>query len=95
MAKHLIAQVKNFSNTPGQDSDCSAFFVPRRTLVCEKILEDEGVVGDVTIGEYPLYFIPLEPDLLSLELESSFQELYLVWHPYLGSHGNLCGAHRW
>ena len=52
--------------------------MPRRTLVCEKILEDEGVLGDLTIGEFPLHFIPLEPDLLSLELESSFEELYLV-----------------
>ncbi|KAF8424631.1 Sec1-like protein [Tirmania nivea] len=75
---HLIAnQVKHYGKIPGQDADCSAFFVPRRTLVCEKILEEEGVVGDITIGEYPLYFVPLEADLLSLELEHSFQELYL------------------
>lgn len=52
--------------------------MPRRTLVCEKILEDEGVLGDVTIGEFPLHFLTLEPDLLSLELEDSFEELYLV-----------------
>ncbi|KAI5786395.1 Sec1-like protein [Peziza echinospora] len=76
-AQLISAQVKNYSKIPGQEFDCSAFFVPRRTLVCEKVLEDEGVVGDISIGEYPLYFIPLEPDLLSLELESSFQELYL------------------
>lgn len=75
---HLIAsQVKYYGKIPDQDVDCSAFFVPRRTLVCEKILEEEGVVGDITIGEYPLYFVPLEADLLSLELEHSFQELYL------------------
>lgn len=70
--------MKHYGKIPGQDVDCSAFFVPRRTLLCEKILEDEGVVGDITIGEYPLYFVPLEPDLLSLELDHSFQELYLV-----------------
>jgi hypothetical protein len=51
---------------------------PRRTLVCEKIFEDEGILGEITIREFPLYFIPLEHDLLSLELESSFEELYLV-----------------
>ena len=51
---------------------------PRRTLVCEKIFEDEGILGEITIREFPLYFIPLENDLLSLELESSFEELYLV-----------------
>lgn len=36
------------------------------------------MIGDITIGEYPLYFLPLEKDLLSLELDSSFQELYMV-----------------
>ena len=35
-------------------------------------------MGEITIREFPLYFIPLEHDLLSLELESTFEELYLV-----------------
>ena len=52
--------------------------MPRRTLVCEKIFEDEGILGEIAIREFPLYFLPLEPDVLSLELESSFEELYLV-----------------
>jgi hypothetical protein len=42
------------------------------------LLEDGGVLGDLTIGEFPLHIIPLEPDLVSLELEDSFEELYLV-----------------
>jgi hypothetical protein len=47
-------------------------------LVCDKILEDQGVLGDVSTAEFPLYFVPLEKDVLSLELEESFTELYLV-----------------
>lgn len=52
--------------------------VPRRTLVCNKILEDAGVLGDVSVEEFPLYLIPLEQDVLSLELADSFGDLYLV-----------------
>jgi hypothetical protein len=52
--------------------------VPRRTLVSDRILEEAGVLGEVTIGECPLFLIPLEPDLLSLELEDAFSDLYLV-----------------
>lgn len=26
-------------------------FVPRRTIACERVLEEEGVLGDVAIGE--------------------------------------------
>ena len=55
----------------------SIFWVPRRTLVAEKILEESGVLGDTTIAEFPLYFLPLEKDLLSLELDESFADLYL------------------
>lgn len=36
-------------------------------------MEEEGVIGNVTIGEYPLYFIPFDEDVLSLELERSFK----------------------
>lgn len=40
------------------------------------------MIGDITLGEYPLYFMPLEPDLLSMELDSTFKELYLVRYKY-------------
>jgi len=76
----FTAHIKSNAKIPGQQFEYNVMFVPRRTLVCEKILEDEGVLGDLTIGEFPLHFIPLEPDLLSLELEDAFEELYLV-HP--------------
>ncbi|KAH8153772.1 uncharacterized protein LAJ45_01539 [Morchella importuna] len=73
----IAAHVKKNAKIPGQEFEYNVLFVPRRTLVCEKILEDEGVLGDVTLGEFPLHFLALEPDLLSLELEDSFEELYL------------------
>lgn len=37
------------------------------------MLEAEGVIANLTIGEYPLYFIPFDEDVLSLELERSFK----------------------
>jgi len=59
----------------------SIFWVPRKTLVSETILEEAGVLGDTTTSEFPLYFLPLEKDLLSLELEDSFSDLYLRRDP--------------
>lgn len=47
----------------------------------EKILEEAGVLGDTSIAEFPLYFLPLEQDLLSLELNDSFSDLYLRKDP--------------
>jgi vacuolar protein sorting-associated protein 33A len=57
--------------------EVSIIWVPRRTLVSNKILEDEGVLGDVNISELNIYFLPLENDILSLELTDSFNDLYL------------------
>ena len=52
--------------------------MPRRTLVSNLILEEAGVLGDISVEELPLYFTPLEQDVLSLGLEESFADLYLV-----------------
>ena len=47
-------------------------------MVSNKILEAEGVLGDVNISELPLFFLPLEDDMFSLELDGAFNDLYLV-----------------
>lgn len=43
------------------------------------ILEEAGVLGDVSLEALPLHFIPLEEDVLSLALDDSFGDLYLVY----------------
>ena len=45
------------------------------------ILEEHGVLGEANISELPLHFIPLEPDVLSLELQESFSDLSLRKDP--------------
>ncbi|KAG0228443.1 hypothetical protein BGW41_003421 [Actinomortierella wolfii] len=45
--------------------------------MCEMVLEKQGVFGSITKREYHLDFIPLEDDLLSLEWDTTFRELYL------------------
>jgi hypothetical protein len=46
--------------------------------VCERILEQEGVFGHVTLDEFHLDFIPLDSDLLSLEMPGFFKSFFLV-----------------
>ncbi|CCJ29484.1 unnamed protein product [Pneumocystis jirovecii] len=53
------------------------YLVSRRTSTCDKILEEEGVIGDLVIGSFPLWMIPFEEDLISLELKDSFKEIYM------------------
>jgi hypothetical protein len=43
-----------------------------------RILEEEGVLGDVTISSYNLQFIPLAEDVISLEYDNAFKEIWVV-----------------
>ncbi|KAM0241075.1 hypothetical protein ACHAPO_001877 [Fusarium lateritium] len=76
-AETIAAQIKRIQRESQTGHDFHIFWVPRRTLVSDKLLEDAGVLGDVNISELPLSFFPLEKDVLSLELDGSFRDLYL------------------
>ncbi|KAI0999300.1 Vacuolar protein sorting-associated protein [Podosphaera aphanis] len=78
--KHILSiaeHIKRMQRESQTGHEFSIFWVPRRTLVSEKLLEESGVLGDTNIAELPLFFLPLERDLLSLELDDAFVELYL------------------
>jgi hypothetical protein len=70
----LTEQIRLVRSESQTDHDFTVIWVPRRTLVSNTILEEHGVLGEANITELPLNFIPLEHDLLSLELENSFSE---------------------
>jgi len=72
------------------DHDFNVIWAPRRTLVSDQILEETGVLGDVSVFEFELLFVPLSEDVLSLESEASFADLYLVsCSTRLATHANL------
>ncbi|KAF9531871.1 ATP binding protein [Crepidotus variabilis] len=51
--------------------------VPRVSTLVSRILEEEGVLGDVTISSYNLQFIPVADDVISLEHENTLRELWV------------------
>ena len=61
-----------------QQHSYTLLLVPRTSTLVTRILEEEGVLGDVTISSYNLQFIPLAEDVISLEHESAFKELWVV-----------------
>ncbi len=71
-------QIKKIQRNGSVEHEITVCWIPRRTLVSNKILEDEGVLGDVNVLELPIYFLPLEDDMLSLELDDAFGDLYMV-----------------
>ncbi|KAH9929757.1 Sec1-like protein [Fomitopsis serialis] len=51
--------------------------VPRTSTLVTRILEEEGVLGDITISFYNLQFIPIAEDVISLENDNAFKELWV------------------
>ncbi|RZC58535.1 hypothetical protein C5167_005840 [Papaver somniferum] len=85
LVKLISAHIQN-DLSKGIQREYSVYFVPRRTVACEKIFEEEKVHHLLTIGEYPLHMIPLDEDVLSFELDLAYSD-YLVdgdasalWH---------------
>ncbi|XP_057471173.1 vacuolar protein-sorting-associated protein 33 homolog [Actinidia eriantha] len=73
LMKFICSHVHNDASK-GLQREYFVYFVPRRAVACEKILEEEKVHHLMTIGEYPLYLLPLDEDILSFELDNAFKE---------------------
>ncbi|KAI3972435.1 hypothetical protein MKW92_029479 [Papaver armeniacum] len=83
--KLIVSHIHN-DISKGTQREYSVYFVPQRSIACEKIFEEEKVRNLVTIGDYPLYMVPLDEDVLSFELDLPYRD-YLVdgdtsalWH---------------
>ncbi|XWW97141.1 hypothetical protein V2A60_005122 [Cordyceps javanica] len=76
-ADAIAKQIKRVQRESQSTHEFHVCWVPRRTLVSDQIFEEAGVLGDVNVSEIPLSFFPLDKDILSLELEDAFRDLYL------------------
>ncbi|XP_048421781.1 vacuolar protein-sorting-associated protein 33 homolog isoform X3 [Pyrus x bretschneideri] len=82
----LISSHMHNDTSKGLQGEYYVYFVPRCAVGCEKILEEEKVHHLLTIGEYPLYIVPLDEDVLSFELDLSCKECLVdgdtssLWH---------------
>ena len=73
----VAAQIRELKRRPREapaQRNISIFFVPRRSLVCERVLQEEGV-HQVPVHEFCMQLIALDDDVLSLE-QPCFRELY-------------------
>ncbi|KAI9124365.1 hypothetical protein K1719_004287 [Acacia pycnantha] len=85
LMKFICSNVNN-DISKGLQRGYHVYFVPRRTVVCEKVLEEEKVHHLMSVGEYPLYLVPMDDDLLSFELDLAHKECLVdgdmssLWH---------------
>ena len=77
--KLCFPSLQNIENVRSQNrAEFHALFVPNRSLLCDKRLQDLGVYGSFTfIDELGTFWFPLEADLISMEAPSIFADFHL------------------
>ncbi|XP_067014776.2 vacuolar protein sorting-associated protein 33A [Anabrus simplex] len=84
VAENVHGEVRPKSRKEGRHSpkEFHLFFMPRKSLLCEKRLKNRGVYGNFAgIEEFTCDLFPFDSDLLSMELDSAFKEYYLENDP--------------
>ncbi|NXU20850.1 VP33B protein, partial [Pardalotus punctatus] len=79
----FIADIVNADKMSGRSRKYKIIFSPQKSYACEMVLEEEGVFGDVTCDEWSFYLLPLDEDIISMELPEFFRDYFLE------------GDHRW
>ncbi|KAL9257972.1 Vacuolar protein-sorting-associated protein 33-like protein, partial [Drosera capensis] len=77
LMKHISLNIQD-DIQKGLQREYFVYFVPRRSVACEKILDEEKVHHLLTIGEFPLYMVPLDEDILSFELDDAYKSSFGV-----------------
>ncbi|KAF5906575.1 vacuolar protein sorting-associated protein 33B, partial [Clarias magur] len=72
-----IADIVNSDKTAGRFRRYKIIFTPQKFYVCDTVLEEQGVYGDVTSDEWAFYLLPLDDDIISLELPEFFRDYFL------------------
>ncbi|NWY98374.1 VP33B protein, partial [Loxia curvirostra] len=79
----FIADIVNADKMSGRSRKYKIIFSPQKFYACEMVLEEEGIFGDVTCDEWSFYLLPLDEDIISMELPEFFRDYFLE------------GDHRW
>lgn len=72
-----ICDVVNADKTAGKCRRYKIIFTPQKFYACETVLEEQGIFGDVTTDEWAFHLLPLDDDIISLELPEFFRDYFL------------------
>ncbi|MFT7816448.1 vacuolar protein sorting-associated protein 33B isoform X1 [Arapaima gigas] len=72
-----IADIVNGDKAAGKFRRYKIIFTPQKFYACETVLEEQGIYGDVSTDEWAFYVLPLDDDIISLELPEFFRDNFL------------------
>jgi hypothetical protein len=73
----MVADHIHARESSGSQKDYSIVFVPKRTFICDRILEECGVTASISEYELHMDIIPLDDDLFTLELRDSYRDCFV------------------
>ncbi|XP_013929896.1 PREDICTED: vacuolar protein sorting-associated protein 33B isoform X2 [Thamnophis sirtalis] len=73
----LVAELINADKVAGRVRKYKIIFSPQKFYTCELVLEEEGIYGDVTWDEWSFSLLPLDNDIISMELPEFFRDYFL------------------
>ncbi|TKS69475.1 Vacuolar protein sorting-associated protein 33B [Collichthys lucidus] len=73
-----ICDVANADKAAGKFRRYKIIFTPQKFYACEAVLEEQGIFGDVTTDEWAFNLLPLDDDIISLELPEFFRDNFLA-----------------
>ncbi|XP_076003047.1 vacuolar protein sorting-associated protein 33B [Genypterus blacodes] len=73
-----ICDVANADKAAGRFRRYKIIFTPLKFYACETVLEEQGMYGDVTTDEWAFCLLPLDEDIISLELPEFFRDNFLA-----------------
>lgn len=73
----IIADMVNADKAAGRHRKYKIIFSPQKLYSCEMVLEEEGIFGDVTCDEWAFVLLPIDEDLISMELPEFFLDYFM------------------
>ncbi|KAF3833041.1 hypothetical protein F7725_026706 [Dissostichus mawsoni] len=69
----------NADKAAGKFRRYKIIFTPQKFYSCDAVLEEQGIIGEyVTTDEWSFYLLPLDDDIISLELPEFFRDYFLA-----------------
>ncbi|XP_030045526.1 vacuolar protein sorting-associated protein 33B [Microcaecilia unicolor] len=77
--KHVryIAGIINADKAAKRSRKYKIIFSPQKLYTCDMVLEEEGIFGDVICDEWYFYLLPLDDDIISMELPEFYRDYFL------------------
>ncbi|TWW67654.1 Vacuolar protein sorting-associated protein 33B [Takifugu flavidus] len=73
-----ICDVANADKAAGRSRRYNIIFTPQKFYACDAVLEEQGLFEEVTTYEWEFYLLPLDDDIISLELPEFFRDSFLA-----------------